>query len=67
MEEDRLETNLGPTADDNLAPESQAQKKQPKRRFVGRRTAEQLKETSEARSGGDVEGSSLLQGLRVFQ
>jgi 2-(3-amino-3-carboxypropyl)histidine synthase len=61
MEEDRLETNLGPTAEDDLSPEISAALKQPKRRFVGRKTAEQ--QAGKAGPESSIEqSSSALQG-----
>jgi 2-(3-amino-3-carboxypropyl)histidine synthase len=62
MEEDRLETNLGPTAENDIVPEVKPETKQPRRRFVGRRTAQQLKEESSNQAAPDVESSSSLQG-----
>ena len=40
MEEDRTATNLGPEVDEGITEEPVAVPKQPKRRFVGRKTAE---------------------------
>jgi 2-(3-amino-3-carboxypropyl)histidine synthase len=60
MEEDRLETNLGLTADQEIVPEPETITKQPKRRFVGRKAAEAQK----AASGkvDDIESSTAIQG-----
>lgn len=54
MEEDRAATNLGPDDEDEV----QVQQKQPKRRFVGRKTAlEQVAATGEAiEDGGALTG-----------
>ena len=65
MEEDRLETNLGPTADNDIVPEVQLEPRQPRRRFVGRRTAEQLKDESTDQVYVDVESGSSLQGKLI--
>jgi 2-(3-amino-3-carboxypropyl)histidine synthase len=67
MEADRLETNLGPTEDQNLEPEQVAVPKQPKRRFVGRKTADLLAQEN-AKDGGIEESSSSLQGkTQIFK
>jgi hypothetical protein len=42
MEEDRLETNLGPLVEEDLQPDLKPSPRQPRRRFVGRKAAEQL-------------------------
>jgi 2-(3-amino-3-carboxypropyl)histidine synthase len=65
MEEDRLETNLGPTADNDIVPEAQPETKSPRRRFVGRRTAERRKEESTEQATIDVESGSSLQGKLI--
>jgi 2-(3-amino-3-carboxypropyl)histidine synthase len=64
MEADRLETNLGPTADQDLVPEPEASVKQPKRRFVGRKTADQLSQKSGDAISNDVESSTAIQGVK---
>ena len=61
MESDRLETNLGPTAEYDVIPEIQPETKQPRRRFVGRRTAQQLNEEQGKQDVGDVEAGTSLQ------
>jgi 2-(3-amino-3-carboxypropyl)histidine synthase len=66
MESDRIETNLGPMVDDTFVPEPQAQTKQPKRRFIGRRTAQQLENGPADRAPEDFEDKSSLQGLKEY-
>jgi 2-(3-amino-3-carboxypropyl)histidine synthase len=61
MESDRIETNLGPTDDQDIEPEPKSVPKQPKRRFVGRKTADQLAQQN-ARDGSIEDTSSTLQG-----
>ncbi|MBE7180459.1 MAG: hypothetical protein INR71_04470 [Terriglobus roseus] len=60
MEEDREETNLtsGPG---QLVEEEETRPKQPKRRFVGRRAAEQQKHASKDKDGS-IEDSGAIQG-----
>jgi 2-(3-amino-3-carboxypropyl)histidine synthase len=60
MEEDRLETNLGLLADQDLTPETEVVVKQPRRRFVGRRTEEQANKPDN--DNNDVESSTTIQG-----
>ena len=64
MEEDRLETNLGPTADQDLLPEPEVVAKQPKRRFVGRKAADELAQKAGSSKTNDVESSSSIQGAK---
>jgi hypothetical protein len=61
MESDRIETNLGPILDQDLEPEQETVPKQPKRRFVGRKTADQYSQKVD-KNGGIEESSSSLQG-----
>ncbi|KAF3052227.1 Diphthamide biosynthesis protein 1 [Didymella keratinophila] len=60
MEEDRVATNLGPEVDEGMAEEPAAIPKQPKRRFVGRKTAEKSGEQS-ADPNANIEDSSAIQ------
>ena len=64
MEEDRIQANLGPiagpVADKDTDNETTKQPKQPKKRFVGRRTADRAEKP---RSGNTIEDSSAIQGL----
>jgi hypothetical protein len=61
METDRIETNLGATADQEVPAEPQPEAKQPRRRFVGRRTAQQLVQAGAISATEDVESSSIIQ------
>lgn len=61
MEVDRSKANLGPGAGAELDVEVIEKPKQPKRRFVGRRTAE--KAEKQPSSNGTIEDSCAIQGL----
>jgi 2-(3-amino-3-carboxypropyl)histidine synthase len=61
MEEDRIATNLGPETNGEVETEVTAPAKQPKRRFVGRRTADQAAQSSGA--NGSIEDSGAMQGV----
>ena len=61
MEEDRAATNLGPTAEDEFNNEVPAAPKQPKRRFVGRKTAERA--TGKTDPNANIEDSGAIQGM----
>ena len=63
MEEDRTATNLGPEVDEEITEEPAAVPKQPKRRFVGRKTAEKSGE-QQADPNANIEDSSAIQGVR---
>jgi hypothetical protein len=63
MEEDRAATNLGPDVDEGIVEEPVAVPKQPKRRFVGRKTAEKGGE-QQADPNANIEDSSAIQGVR---
>jgi 2-(3-amino-3-carboxypropyl)histidine synthase len=60
MEEDRLQTNLGPDIGADLESEVTATPKQPKRRFIGRRAAEKAIQSSSANES--IEESGAVQG-----
>ncbi|KAF2116700.1 putative diphthamide synthesis protein-domain-containing protein [Lophiotrema nucula] len=60
MEEDRAATNLGPSTEDGLSEEPAVVTKQPKRRFVGRKTAEKVA-ASPADPNANIEDSSAIQ------
>lgn len=61
MEEDRLATNLGPTADQDVVPEPESLPKKPKRRFVGRRAADA---TAQSKTPDEsIEDSGAIQGV----
>lgn len=65
MEEDRAATNLGPDIDENIAEEPAAVPKQPKRRFVGRKTVEKAAAGEQhADANANIEDSSAIQGVR---
>jgi 2-(3-amino-3-carboxypropyl)histidine synthase len=63
MEEDRAAANLGPEADQGMPEEAAPVQKQPKRRFVGRKTAEKAGE-QQADPNANIEDSSAIQGVR---
>ena len=65
MEEDRLATNLGPDSDEGMVEEPAPVSKQPKRRFVGRKTAEKSSEQP-ADPNANIEDSSAIQGVRCL-
>jgi hypothetical protein len=65
MEEDRLATNLGPDFDEGMVEEPAPVSKQPKRRFVGRKTAEKSSEQP-ADPNANIEDSSAIQGVRCL-
>ena len=60
MENDRAETNLGADADAEIGATTIEKPKQPKKRFVGRRAAEQAEKQSS--SNGTIENSGAIQG-----
>ncbi|KAF2203870.1 diphthamide biosynthesis protein 1 [Delitschia confertaspora ATCC 74209] len=60
MEEDRAATNLGPTVEEGMREEPVPATKQPKRRFVGRRTAEKVAEKTPD-PNANIEDSSAIQ------
>ena len=63
MEEDRAATNLGPDLDESIIEEPVAVPKQPKRRFVGRKTTEKSGE-QQVDPNANIEDSSAIQGVR---
>lgn len=63
MEEDRAATNIGPDVDEGIIEEPVAVPKQPKRRFVGRRTTEKSGE-QQVDPNANIEDSSAIQGVR---
>jgi 2-(3-amino-3-carboxypropyl)histidine synthase len=63
MEDDRAATNLGPELDEGIAEEPAAAPKQPRRRFVGRKTVEKAGE-QQADPNANIEDSSAIQGVR---
>jgi 2-(3-amino-3-carboxypropyl)histidine synthase len=62
MEEDRLATNLGPEDAETLQTEATPASKQPKRRFVGRRTVEAAATTNAPNSS--IEENTAIQGVK---
>ncbi|EUC48282.1 hypothetical protein COCMIDRAFT_2894 [Bipolaris oryzae ATCC 44560] len=60
MEDDRAATNLGPDVDQGIAEESLSVPKQPKRRFVGRKTAEKTS-GQPVDPNANIEDSSAIQ------
>lgn len=63
MEDDRAATNLGPDVDQGIVEESPSVPKQPKRRFVGRKTAEKAS-GQPLDPNANIEDSSAIQGVR---
>ena len=63
MEDERAATNLGPDVDQGIAEESPSVPKQPKRRFVGRKTAEKTS-GQPVDPNSNIEDSSTIQGVR---
>jgi 2-(3-amino-3-carboxypropyl)histidine synthase len=63
MEDDRAATNLGPETDQDMPEEAAPVQKQPRRRFVGRKTAEKTGE-QQADPNANIEDSSAIQGVR---
>jgi len=63
MEEDRAATNLGPETDLDMVEELVPVPKLPKRRFVGRKTAEKAGE-QQSDPNANIEDSSAIQGVR---
>lgn len=63
MEDDRAATNLGPEVDQGMREEPLPVPKQPKRRFVGRKTAEKASGQPEDPNAA-IEDSSAIQGVR---
>jgi len=63
MESDRATANLGPLVDDQLLEGPAIPTKQPKRRFVGKRTAEMVAGRT-AEPNANIEDSSAIQGVR---
>jgi hypothetical protein len=63
MEDDRAATNLGPEVEDGISEEPAAAQKHPKRRFVGRKTAEKAGE-QQADPNANIEDSGAIQGVR---
>lgn len=62
MEEDRAQTDLGVAADLEAA-EAPPVQRQPKKRFVGRRTANAARD---AAPGASVEDSGAIQGKSIY-
>jgi 2-(3-amino-3-carboxypropyl)histidine synthase len=66
MEEDRVEVDLGIAADLEEAHIAEKAIKQPKRRFVGRRTAaEAATKSTNGQNGQSIEDSGAIQGILV--
>jgi 2-(3-amino-3-carboxypropyl)histidine synthase len=63
MEDDRAATNLGPEVNEGISEEPAAAPKQPRRRFVGRKTAGTAGE-QQADPNANIEDSSAIQGVR---
>ena len=63
MEDDRAATNLGPEVEEVIPEEPVTIPKQPRRRFVGRKTAEKTSE-QQGDPNANIEDSSAIQGVR---
>jgi hypothetical protein len=66
MEEDRAATNVGPDVpdlDETMASEPAVVAKQPRKRFVGRKTGDKAAEPS-TDPNANIEDSSAIQGVR---
>lgn len=63
MEEDRAQVDLGVAVDIEEKLEESAAKRQPKKRFVGRR---QAAETASKNGSAEVEDSGAIQGCSLF-
>ena len=59
MEEDRAMADLGPDLDDNLTEDPEAVPKVPKRRFIGKKSADAK---AAARVDPAIEGTGAVQG-----
>lgn len=63
MEEDRAATNLGPEVEEGISEEPAVVPKQPRRRFVGKKTAGAASE-QQSDPNTNIEDSSAIQGVR---
>lgn len=68
MEKDRAETNLGDYPNDEPTTSKEFKLKQPKKRFVGRKTAEKSENVEKANGGlnGTIEDSGAIQGIQQY-
>lgn len=62
MEEDRAQTDLGIAADIEETHRQEAEIKQPKKRFIGRRTAAENAAKAPTQINSSIEDSSAIQG-----
>lgn len=65
MEGDREQVDVGDAINVELAAEKQEQPKQPKRRFIGRKTAA-ANAQKKAEANGHVEDGTAIQGIPQF-
>lgn len=65
MEDDRAATNLGPGVEDGISEEPIVAPKQPKRRFVGRKTADKGDQIVDPNA--NIEDTSAIQGVRRLE
>ena len=65
MEEDRLETNLGPSSE--TAQEALTPAKVPKKRFVGRKTATERADKQDGIDAKELEGKGAIQGMMCHE
>jgi 2-(3-amino-3-carboxypropyl)histidine synthase len=66
MEDDRAATNLGSEVEEGISEEPAVASKQPKKRFVGRKTAEKMGE-QQGDPNANIEDTSAIQGVRCLQ
>ncbi len=66
MEEDRAETNLGDSVNGELIISGESKSRQPRKRFVGRKTAEKSENVVKANGGlnGTIEDNGAIQGMQ---
>lgn len=69
MEDDRAQVDLGIAAELEEARAAEPVARQPKKRFVGRRTAAQAAASKNENGSGSIEGAGAIQGkvTRVYR
>lgn len=65
MEDDREQTDLGPTVSADLNGDAAPEPRQPKKRFIGRRAAEERATAKGVESG--IEDSNAVQGAATVR
>lgn len=66
MEDDRAEVDLGIAADIERNDIPEPAVRQPKKRFVGRRTAAQTAASRNGQDSGSIEGAGAIEGMIGF-